>query len=401
MAETVTIEKLVYGGDGLSRTDGQVMLTPFVLPGETVSVETAKKKSGLLRGASPHVLEASAHRVTPRCEYFGVCGGCQYQHADYSYQLAQKAAILRETLERLGGIKYGDEIPAISGEPWNYRNRVQLHFAERQSGFHRQGSHALCAIDHCEISAPLLVEAIGRIAALVKRPEWPVFLRSLELFTNGTDLQINVLDSTKPVAARFFTWLKSHLPALAPGAIEYEAAGFRFRISGGSFFQVNRFLVDALVEEAIGDASGERAVDLYAGVGLFALPLARRYTRVEAVERGLSAMRDLEHNASQADGRVQATKGNAENYIGELEQAPDLLIADPPRTGLGKEVTARLLELRPKRLTIVSCDPATLARDAKILLGAYAIRRLALVDLFPQTYHFETVMSLSLTPEAG
>ncbi len=396
MSSTVQIEKLVYGGDGLSRLDGQVVLTPFVLPGETVTVETSRLKSGLLRGASANVLEASEHRVEPRCEYFGACGGCQYQHADYVYQLRQKIAILRETLQRLGGIAYDHEIPAISGEPWEYRNRVQLHFAERYSGFHRQGSHALVAVDHCEISAPILVEAIARIQHAMKRPEWPAFLRSLELFTNGTDLQVNVLDSTKPVAARFFEWLKSILPQLAPGPITYDAVGFRFRISGGSFFQVNRFLVDALVAEALGDAQGGHAVDLYAGVGLFSLPLAQRYARVDAVERGLSAIRDLEFNSQQSDGRVQPTRSTAESYIAGLDQPPDFLVVDPPRAGLGKEATARVLTLKPKRLTIVSCDPATLARDAKQLLERYSIRRLALVDLFPQTFHFETVMHLDL-----
>ncbi|HEX4167051.1 MAG TPA: class I SAM-dependent RNA methyltransferase [Bryobacteraceae bacterium] len=391
---TVKIEKLVYGGDGLSRLDGQVVLTPFVLPGETVAVETAKAKTGLLRGSSPNILEPSEHRVVPRCEYFGVCGGCQYQHADYAYQLTQKVAILRETLQRLGGIVYDADIPVESGEPWKYRNRVQLHFAERKAGFHRQGSHALVAVDHCEIAEPLLVDAIARIQQAVKKPEWPGFLRSLELFTNGTDLQLNVLDSTKPVAARFFEWLKTILPGLAPGAIDYQAAGFRFRISGGSFFQVNRFLVDALAAEATGDTEGSHAVDLYAGVGLFSLPLAQRFAKVDAVERGLSATRDLAFNAGQSAGRVGVFRSSAESYIARLQQPPDLLLVDPPRAGLGKETTDALLALRPKRLTIVSCDPATLARDARALLAQYSIRRLALVDLFPQTFHFETVMHL-------
>jgi len=395
MPSTVTIEKLVYGGEGLTHIDGQVLLAPFVLPGERVAVEVVKAKKGILRGSSPEVLESSQNRVVPRCEYFGTCGGCQYQHADYSYQLAQKTEILRETLRRLGGIAYEEEIPTVSADPWFYRNRIQLHFKDRESGFHRQGSHDLCAIQRCYISAPILVEAIGRIQGAVKRPEWPNFLQSLELFTNGDELQLNVLESARPVAARFFEWCRTFLPALAPGAIDYEAAGSRFRISGGSFFQVNRFLIDALVEEVVSDSGGAYAVDLYAGVGLFSMALARKFNRVDAVERGLSAFRDLEFNVKQSEGEIRANRVSAEEYIGrQTDAVPDLLVVDPPRTGLGTETTDSILQARPARLTVVSCDPATLARDSRRLLSDYRIRRLALVDLFPQTYHFETIMHL-------
>ena len=166
----------------------------------------------------------------------------------------------------------------ITGEPWAYRNRVQLHFKAGTCGFHKAESHAIQGISHCDIAAPLLNEAIAKIQPAVKKQEWPDFLRSLELFTNGTDIQVNVLETNRPVAARFFTWLKEMVPAIAAGDIVYEAAGERFRIGGGSFFQTNRFLVDALVNEVIGDESGEDAVDLYAGVGLFTLPMAKRFT---------------------------------------------------------------------------------------------------------------------------
>jgi 23S rRNA (uracil1939-C5)-methyltransferase len=392
---TVTIEKLVYGGDGLARIDGQVVLAPFVLPGESISLTPVKSGKGLLRSMSSELLEASPHRVTPRCEYFGSCGGCQYQHADYEYQVAAKVGILRETLRRLGGIQYEDEIPAITADPWAYRNRIQLHFAGTEVGFHVHGSHDLRAIDHCHISAPLLVEAIRRIRQAAARNEWPRFLHSLELFTNGAELQLNVLDSTRPVAARFFEWTRTFLPSLVPGALNYSAAGFEFRISGGSFFQVNRFLIDPLVNEVIGDSAGAHAIDLYAGVGLFSLPLSKRFERVEAIERGHSAFRDLSFNIGQNEVTCTAQRASSESYIeGSAVRAPDLLIADPPRAGLGASVTSSILRLRPRRLTIVSCDPSTLARDLRKLVGPYRIRRLALIDLFPQTYHFESVMHL-------
>jgi 23S rRNA (uracil1939-C5)-methyltransferase len=395
MPSTVTIEKLVYGGDGLARIDGQVLLAPFVLPGESVSLNSIKSGKGLLRSVSSELVQASPHRVTPRCEYFGSCGGCQYQHAEYDYQVAAKVGILRETLRRLGGIQYENEIPAIAADPWAYRNRIQLHFAGREAGFHVHGSHDLRTINHCHISAPLLVEAIRRIQEAAKSDKWPRFLSSLELFTNGSELQINVLDSTRPVAARFFEWCRTFLPSLVPGALMYSAAGFDYRISGGSFFQVNRFLIDALVEEVIGDSAGAHAIDLYAGVGLFSLPLSKRFARVSAIERGRSAFRDLTFNSVQNETGCEAEHASAENYIeGSALRTPDLLIADPPRAGLGASLTNSILRLQPRRLTLVSCDPSTLARDLRKLVGPYRIRRLALVDLFPQTYHFESVMHL-------
>ena len=395
MRSTATIEKLVYGGDGLAHIDGAVVLTPFVLPGEKVALSTFNAKKGVLRGSETEVLESSEHRIQPRCEYFGRCGGCQYQHTQYDYELVQKVEILRETLRRLGGIQYERDIPVISGDPWFYRNRIQLHFAGDETGFRRQGSHELCAVDHCYISVPLLVETIQRVSEAVKRPEWPGFLRSLEFFTNGSELQLNVLDSGRPVAARFFEWCATFLPSLVPGAIEYQAGGFRFRISGRSFFQVNRFLIDPLVEEVLGDSEGVHAVDLYAGVGLFSLGLAKRFRRVDAVERALSAYRDLEFNASQSDMEIQTTRASAEEYFsGRSQDAPDLIIADPPRVGMADSAIRDILRIGPKRVCLVSCDPSTLARDARKLVPMYSMRRLVLVDLFPHTYHFETVMHL-------
>ena len=169
-----------------------------------------------------------------------------------------------------------------------------------------------------------------------------------------------------------------------------------FRISGGSFFQVNRFLHNQLVSEAIGDASGKTAVDLYAGVGLFTLPLARQFEKVEAVERGGHAFGDLQFNARAAGLTIVSEKGSAEEYLHRLEHAPDLVLADPPRTGLGKDATGELLRLKAPRVVIISCDPTTLARDLKKLLTIYRLDSLTLVDLFPQTYHLETIAKLTL-----
>jgi 23S rRNA (uracil1939-C5)-methyltransferase len=392
---TVEIEKLVYQGDGLARLDGQVVLVPFVLPGERASVTTMRVKNGLLRGSSPQVLKAAPERTIPRCEYFANCGGCHYQHATYAFELEQKREILRETLRRLGGITYENDIYVISGDPWYYRNRIQLHFKNRDSGFRKAHSHELCAITHCEISSPLLNEVIAKLQWAAKQPEWPDFLRSLEVFTNETELQLNVVESLRSVAPRFFRWCGTFLPSIASGAIEYSAAGDRFRISRGSFFQTNRFLIDALVEEVVGEKEGARAVDLYAGVGLFSLALGRRFKAVDAVERGGNAFRDLMWNTNRSVVNVRAVNRSAEDFSRDLTDMPDLIVADPPRTGLGRETTSELLRVAAPKLTLVSCDPATLARDLRNLLASYRIERLTLIDLFPRTYHFETVVHLA------
>lgn len=390
----VQIEKLVYGGEGLARVDGQVLLAPFVLPGEHVTVTAERVKTGLLRGSLLNVTEAAPERITPRCEYFANCGGCHYQHAQYELQLEQKSSILRETLQRLGGIAYSSDIPVLSADPWQYRNRIQLHFSHGKAGFHRTSSHELCSIDHCEISSPALNDAILKLQAAVRQPQWPDFLRSLELFTNESRLQLNVVDSTRPLAARFFEWCASYLDGLAPGAIEYSATGHVFRISRGSFFQVNRYLIEKLAAEVLRDAAGKHAIDLYAGVGLFSLPLAQRIARVDAVERGGPAFRDLEWNAGKGGASIRTFRASAEEFLRSVSAPPDLIVADPPRAGLGGDTTAELLRIRAPRLVIVSCDPATLARDVRKLLTAYRIARLSLIDLFPQTYHVEAVVHL-------
>ncbi len=390
----LTIEKLVYGGEGLARQDGQAVLVPYVLPGERVAATTERVKTGLLRGSGPRILAPAAQRVLARCEYFANCGGCHYQHAEYTFQLEQKQAILRETLQRLGGIAYNGDIRVLSGEPWFYRNRIQLHFANREAGFHKAGSRNLCAIDHCYIASPLLVDIIAKLQAAVKEPQWPEFLRSLEIFTNETEVQLHIVDSLRPVAARFFEWCGTFIPSLAPNAIDYKAAGQNYRISRGSFFQVNRFLIDTLVEEVSGSVAGKWGIDLYAGVGLFSLALAPRFEVVDAVERTGHAYRDLEWNAAQGSTNIRAVKAPAEEFLQSLSDPPDLVLADPPRAGLGNETTAELLRLKPPEVILVSCDPATLTRDLKKLLSGYRIQKLTLIDLFPQTYHFEVVAHL-------
>jgi 23S rRNA (uracil1939-C5)-methyltransferase len=372
--ETLTIEKLVYGGEGLARQEGKVILIPFVLPGEVVHAETERAKNDLWRGRLVEVLEPAAERIAPGCPYFERCGGCQYQHIDYPFQLEQKRAILREVLQRVGKIEFAGDIAVVSGEPWQYRNRVQLHIENGKVGYFAQGSRDLVAIDHCPIASPKLNEALGKI-------DVPQASTALELFTNETDVQVNVVDRVPRQALTALAALGVTTP------IDYNG----FQVSRNSFFQINRFLVDRLVECAVGGRHGQWAIDLYAGVGLFSKKLAECFAKVTAVESASSGFRDLTHNFPQP-----AVLANVEDYLSTLEETPDFILADPPRAGLGKVAVKELARIRAPRLTVVSCDPATLARDLQALIAEnYRIEKITLVDLFPQTFHLETVVELS------
>jgi 23S rRNA (uracil1939-C5)-methyltransferase len=391
----VTVDKLVYGGDGLSRLDGRVVFVPFVLPAERVAVATVDQKPGLLRTKLIEVLEPSAARVPAPCLYFGRCGGCHYQHAAYETQLALKRGILAETLRRVGKLEPPQEIHVIGSEPWQYRNRAQFRIRGNELGYLEARSNRLCPIDQCPISSPRINQAIGSLREMLRDPRWPRFLGSLEIFTNETELQLNVLESDRPVARRFFEWCTEAMPDMVAGPLNYSAAGSLYRVSGGSFFQVNRYLIDSTVDASLENAQGQSALDLYAGVGLFSIPLAQRCEKVTAVESGASAARDLQFNVERAGVKVELAQTNVESFLADWTDTPDFVLADPPRAGLGKAVVSHLARLGPPRLTIVACDPATLARDlAGLIAAGYRIEKLTMIDLFPQTFHIEAVAHL-------
>jgi len=395
--ESITIEKLVYGGKGLGRQNGRVVLAPFVLPGETARVRVEARKAGFVEAELEEVVTPAPGRVEPPCPFFYRCGGCHYQHASYELQLEQKREIVREALARLGKLEAPPDTGIVSGPPWNYRNRAQLHISGGEIGYYAHGSRRLVPVDHCPISSPKINEALAALAGMLRDARFPAFVRSIELFTNESEVQLNVLETSRPVARRFFDWCAERIPGFTHDAIEYAAGGCLFRVRRRSFFQVNRFLIEPLVETAVAGAEGQTAFDLYAGVGLFTLPLARRFQTVTAVESSSSAAGDLEFNAARAAVAVEVRRQPVETFLEQTTQTPDFVLADPPRTGLGKPVVSQLLRLRPPRLAVVSCDPATLARDLGALVGGgYRIDQLTVLDLFPQTFHIETVTQLSL-----
>ncbi|MGH9777078.1 MAG: class I SAM-dependent RNA methyltransferase [Candidatus Acidiferrales bacterium] len=416
---TVRVEKLVYGGDGLGYHSGKPVFVPFVLPGEVVEVFPTEESRKLIRGLPGAVEEPAAERIAPQCPYFARCGGCHYQHLDSERQLALKVTILRETLRRLGKVEWSGDIPAHPSPPWNYRNRIQLRLAPHpaqpenlQVGFHRAGSHTLCGVEQCPISSPKLNRLIAVLNRLSQQHELPLSLRRVEAFVDDRDdtllltLAAPRLDfDSAALVERLRTELDGvlsiELHETAPerrrhdglGWIYYQVGPQRLRVSHGSFFQVNRHLLPKLVERVTGGLEGNVALDLYAGVGLFSRALADRFERVVAVESSHHAAADLAANIADSP-RIEPRAASVEEFLSKSPEKCDAAVLDPPRTGLGREGADALLELTPPRLTYLSCDPATLARDLQRLLPTYRLASLELIDLFPQTFHIESLARL-------
>jgi len=400
----IEIEKLVYGGQGLGRLDGHVALVPFVLPGERVEIEPFHQSPKLIRARVSEWQERSPDRIAPACPLFERCGGCHYQHIPAERQLEYKVQILRETLSRVGKIDWTSPIETVAAEPWGYRNRTQLHIRSRGTkrkkelvvGLLAGGSHLLVEAGTCPINSPALNRAHAGLLEMVKDRRFPSFVREVEFFTNETDVQVTVSADGRPIPTALFDLCSEKIDGFAPeGTIDYSCGGNSFQVAGGSFFQVNRFLVDKLAELAVGEVSGQTAVDLYAGVGLFSLPLGERFEEVIAADSSAKAIRSLQINAERSGRRVRVIHADVEEFLPSVTEPVDFVIADPPRAGLGPRVTAEIVRIQPASLAIVSCDPATVARDLKVLTaGGLEIESITLVDLFPQTFHLESVVRL-------
>ena len=430
----LTIEKLVYGGDGLARLPadesgrGKTVFLPFVLEGERVEAELLEDKRSFARGRAHRLVQASALRVEPRCPYFQRCGGCHYQHASYEHQLEIKAAILRENLRRLATLELGAELQIHPSPPWNYRNRARLKIQtapEFALGYYRFNSHEVLPIEQCPISSPLINRAITALWHFGKSGRIAKLVREIEVFADSADARLLVElycapDAPRVAAQRCAEEVKSALPeavgamvfkgsltshcpaepktlaAAGATALSYDVGECTYRVSAGAFFQVNRHLIEELVKIVAGSASGSAALDLYAGVGLFSTALAGSFAQVIAVEPSPISSSDLSYNSPVNVKTVRATTEQfLRNDAAGLK--PDLVVVDPPRAGLGESVVRELAKWKSPRLTYVSCDPATLSRDLAGLLGAgYRIEQAHLIDVFPQTFHLESVFQLVL-----
>ncbi len=429
----ITIEKLIYGGEGLAHHDGSTVFVPFVLPAERVVVEAVEQKKKFVRGRVERILQAAPERVVARCPHFGICGGCDYQHIPYEAQLKFKSEILRETLRRIGKIEWGGEITTHGSPPWAYRNRAQWKVRPMETsggdaasepgadvgaklgiGYFRANSTELCAVEDCSIISPLLLKTLLSLRAVLAAGGLPKGLREIEAFVDAADTKL-LLTATfagfPSRAAEHAETFRKAVPEIAsllfhdpsrdrmelygPGFVDYAAGGISYRVGHFSFFQVNRFLVEELAREvAEREEVGRLAIDLFAGVGLFSIPLAKRFARVLAVESNPAAARDLETNM-RGQGTIEVRSAEVEQFLKRNKERPELVVLDPPRAGMTPESVERVCKLRPERITYVSCEPPTLARDLALFVKAgYDCTEVHLFDLFPQTFHMETVVRL-------
>jgi 23S rRNA (uracil1939-C5)-methyltransferase len=424
----LSIEKLVYGGDGLGHADGNTVFVPYVLPGEQVRASTKTRKKKVVWAELVEVTTAASARQVAKCPHFGKCGGCHYQHIPVEEQVRLKQEIFRETLSRLGGIRWDGEIHTHTAEPYGYRNRAQWGVREakpRAIGYFLPESSVVLPIDECYVLSPRLLETFHQLQEMTRAAQLPTGVLEIEAFADSSDekIALNVAFEKFPKpAAELAATFRTAMPRIeslllldqktnnfdlsGPGYLFHEAGGFRYRVSHLSFFQVNRFLVEELLKTVIGGARGKMALDLYAGVGFFTLPLAKTFERVVAVDANLAATRDLFANAEQAGVTITSFNEHAEVFLKKTAEKPDFVVLDPPRAGLGAEAAAKLAVLDAPEIAYLSCDPSTLARDLAVLTGSarknadeapgphYEISEIHFFDLFPQTFHIEALVRL-------
>jgi 23S rRNA (uracil1939-C5)-methyltransferase len=421
---TVTIEKLVQGGRGLARQEGQVLLVRGAIPGEIISFAGGAKRKGVQEGTVHEILKPSPDRVAAPCPVYEVCGGCQLQHIQYEAQLRFKREILAETLTRVGKLQV--EVPPVvpSPNPYGYRSSVRFVVFRSKPGialgFHEEGSHAPVAAAGCLLVPDAMRKVIAEVQErLARYTKLPAQVESLEVRRSvafgSALLSWRTGPAVRSQAEKLFA-LFQDVPNVIGQVVTAENRGrwvagqdwiadrlddLLFRITDGSFMQANWPLAEALARTLVewaAPSSGLRVLELYAGIGLLGLPLARRGALVTEVEANRWALADARHAAKTNHiGRCRFRHLKAEECLDATESGEyDAVLMDPPRTGLSPEALRGLLALNVPRLFYLSCDPATLARDlGKLCAGGYRIVRLQAFDMFPQTSHIETLVELA------
>ncbi len=417
---------LTQGGEAMGRDDsGRVVFVPYGIAGERVRVEIVEAKKGYARGRLMEIVTPSPARLVPRCPHFGPpapvsgslgplphlgegvggeargCGGCQWQHIAYDAQLRFKAEILRDQFARIAKIPDAPVRPTLGMEtPWDYRNNVQ--FQVNGGGrlcFRALESHRLVPIQVCFIQHPLVygmfqgTELEGSGYAGVTLRAGTRTGQKLMLL-QGRDEEPPEITVDEPVSIIYLTPAGDEIPLVGKEAIHEQLGDRTFRISAQSFFQVNTAMAErlvALVEQYLAPREQDVLLDAFGGVGTFGLSLAHRVARVVQIESSPSAVEDAKANAVELEN-VDLRAGLVEEILPQLKMGIDIAVADPPRAGIERRALDALIAIKPRAFAYVSCDPATLARDARRLVdGGYRLTDVQPVDLFPQTYHVESV----------
>ena len=422
----VLIESVAFKGYGVGRIDGKVVFVPYTVTGDEAWIEMTEEKKRYSTARLTEIIKPSPGRVVPPCPYFGTCGGCQWQHIDYSIQAEQKKEILGETLRRLGGMK---EIPSISvfssPKPYDYRVRVQLKVKGKAMGYYQERSHRIVDVERCSISHPLInriirnlrdqIDALSRVEEVeinVSPEEGRGVLlfhpRSYDLgaepFTKeflGSQPMLKGIAITQKVGHHLIG--DPTLNFTIPLSQEREKRELKLRISPGSFSQVNPEQNQELVRTVLQFSEvnqEDRIFDLYAGAGNLTLPLAMEGREALGIDENRMAFEDAQFNTGRNGIKnCHFIHGRVEDVFSRWErELPDLIVLDPPRTGC-QAILDQVVRLEPKKIIYVSCEPTTFARDLRLFSErGYFLQRLDLIDMFPQTYHMGTVGLLSRKP---
>jgi len=410
----VVVERILPGGLGIAHTGGRTIMVALAAPGDRLRVQVDRVKGNLAFALIEEILAGGPQRVEPPCPYFGRCGGCDFQQMNYPAQLDAKVEIIRDCLRRLARL---EEIPEFqitaAPDPWHYRSRAQWQYdALRQElGYFESGSRRVCDVAECAVLAPQLQNTLQGLRAQMTGGSLPE-VRDFRAVVGDEGMSIS-----PPVPGT--------VPTVNEGSDTTQASnnlrditrtihGESYRLNAESFFQANDGLLPQLIDAAIGDARDGTALELYCGVGLFTLPLARRFSRVIGIESDIAAAkfaRDSLADANLTNAEVVTRDVGVwldevkrhdltrltEVSVKALQNQIDFILLDPPRVGAESRVIAGVLGLKPLRIAYVSCDPPTLARDLKKLIaGGYRVASISAFDMFPQTHHVETVVHLVL-----
>ena len=382
MSLEVEVERILPGGMGLAHAGGKTVFVSLAAPGDRLRVRVDREQGNVLFASIEEILTPSPVRIGPPCPYFGRCGGCDFQQLTYEAQLAAKAEMIRDCLHRIARLENVPEIVVTpSPNAWRYRMRAtwQIDREQQTIGYYERGSRRVCDVADCAVLQPELQEKLEKVRA-TEWQQFPPELKHLDVVEGENGV------SFAPAFAEFRT---SELSLTVRGEV--------YHYNAEAFFQINPSLLGSLVDFALADVAGERALDLYSGVGLFTLPLARTFESVVAVEANPAATRFARRNLQRAglsNARVISATVTDWFRSASVETA-NFVLLDPPRVGAESAVINGILGIKAPRICYVSCDPATLARDLKKLIaGGYMVQSLSAFDLFPQTHHVETVVHL-------
>ncbi|MCL4269002.1 MAG: class I SAM-dependent RNA methyltransferase [Anaerolineales bacterium] len=403
-AHEITLEKLTYGGDAMGRLpDGRAVFIPFGLPGETVRIQLTQEKQNFARGEILEIIKPSPDRIDPKCKHFTQCGGCHYQNLPYEKQLLAKADILRDQLQRIGKIENPPVQAAVaSPNQWNYRNHVQFHLTDDgKIGFINARGNKTIPIEECYLPEST-IDAFRNDLQFESRMN----LERVSLRSGADDDLMLILESETEETPELeieadisIVHIYEDHPVVIAGsnALTIQFLGKDFHVSAPSFFQVNTPMAEKMVQHlqtCLPVSLSNTLLDLYCGVGLFSKFFADKYTKIIGIESAPSSCEDFAINLDEFDN-IELYEGAAEEILPAL--APQLsqpihMIVDPPRAGIDKFALDAILQINPQVIAYVSCDPSTLARDAaRLIKGGYTLQQVTPFDLFPQTYHIESI----------